>query len=66
MRAIATLIDTALPRAALSVPVSAWLQVRRERRALAGLTSDELADLGIDREAARAEAARPFWDLPNR
>jgi uncharacterized protein YjiS (DUF1127 family) len=36
----------------------------RERRALAELERHRLDDLGIDPEAARAEAARRFWDAP--
>ncbi|TYO89582.1 hypothetical protein [Oceanicella actignis] len=48
----------ALGRAAL------MLRLAAERRALARLDAARLADLGIDPEAARAEAARPFWDAP--
>jgi len=40
------------------------LQVRRERRQLAGLTSAQLADLGLDPGAARCEAGRGLFDLP--
>lgn len=36
----------------------------RERRALAELERHRLDDLGIDPEAARAEASRRFWDAP--
>ena len=50
----------------VGLPVLAWLRVARERRQLAALGPDELADLGIAPEAARMEAARPFWDLPRR
>jgi uncharacterized protein YjiS (DUF1127 family) len=38
--------------------------VIRQRRRLAQLAEDQLADIGIIREEARIEAARPFWDLP--
>jgi uncharacterized protein YjiS (DUF1127 family) len=40
------------------------LQVRRERRQLAGLSSVQLADLGLDPGAARCEARRGLFDLP--
>ena len=36
-----------------------------ERRALKRLTPEALADIGIDRNAADAEASRPFWDAPD-
>ncbi len=39
-----------------------WLDVARQRRALALLDDRQLADIGISRNAADAEAARPFWD----
>ncbi|WP_438748117.1 DUF1127 domain-containing protein [Pararhizobium sp. O133] len=32
------------------------------RLALAELTDDQLADIGIRAAEARREAARPFWD----
>jgi uncharacterized protein YjiS (DUF1127 family) len=40
------------------------LQVRRERRQLAGMSSAQLADLGLDPGAARCEARRGLFDLP--
>lgn len=64
MSAFATLIETAMPRATLSLPVLGWLEVARQRRALARLSDRALADIGLDPAEARAEAARPFWDLP--
>jgi len=36
-----------------------------ERRSLADLDDHLLADIGLDRATMRAEAARPFWDLPD-
>lgn len=43
-----------------------WLVGRERKRlsrlALAELTDDQLADIGITAEDARREAARPFWD----
>lgn len=35
--------------------------VRRQRRALARLDDRLLRDIGVDREAARKEAAKPIW-----
>ncbi len=40
------------------------LDVLRQRRQLATLSNRQLADIGITREEAVDEAARPFWDLP--
>ncbi len=66
MNAIVTLIDTAMPRARIALPVREWIQVARERRALARLSDRELLDIGLDPQRARSEAGRPFWDLPRR
>lgn len=41
-----------------------WMRLRRERAALATLDPRLLQDIGVDRAAAAAEAARPFWDAP--
>lgn len=40
------------------------LKVSRQRHALAGLTHDQLQDIGLTHAEAQVEAARPFWDLP--
>ena len=40
------------------------LSVLRQRRQLATLSNKQLADIGITREQALTEAARPFWELP--
>lgn len=37
---------------------------RRQRRALLRLDPALLRDIGVDSEAARAEASRPIWDVP--
>jgi uncharacterized protein YjiS (DUF1127 family) len=42
------------------------LGVLRQRRQLATLSNKQLADIGITREQALIEAARPFWDLPKK
>jgi uncharacterized protein YjiS (DUF1127 family) len=38
--------------------------VAAERRRLAALDADRLADLGLTRDQAAGEAARGFWDAP--
>lgn len=38
--------------------------LHRQRRALARLDAQMLADIGISREEARAEAERSLWDAP--
>jgi uncharacterized protein YjiS (DUF1127 family) len=38
--------------------------LRRQRQALAQMDAHRLRDLGISHADARAEAARPIWDLP--
>jgi uncharacterized protein YjiS (DUF1127 family) len=38
--------------------------LHRSRRALAKLSVEQLADIGITRQQAEDEAARPLWDAP--
>ncbi|MFK7938691.1 MAG: DUF1127 domain-containing protein [Roseovarius sp.] len=47
--------------------VSLWsyLALRRQRRTLAQLDNTRLADLGLTRTQAQAEAQRPIWDVPS-
>lgn len=40
------------------------LGAMRQRRRLASLDDAMLRDIGLTREAARAEAERPIWDVP--
>lgn len=40
------------------------LQVRKERRQLAGQSDEALADLGLTRSKVVAEAHREFFDIP--
>jgi uncharacterized protein YjiS (DUF1127 family) len=42
----------------------AMLALRRQRSALAEMDARMLADIGLSREQARHEAARPLWDVP--
>jgi len=44
--------------------VMAMIGVHKERRELAAMSDSRLRDLGITRQEATVEAARPFWDLP--
>ena len=44
--------------------LGAMLGVWRSRQALGALDADRLRDLGLSAEEARAEAARPIWDVP--
>ncbi len=39
-------------------------QIRRERNSLAGLTDNDLADIGVDRVTANQELQRGIFDLP--
>ncbi len=39
-----------------------WSRIYRTRKQLLELPDSVLEDLGLTREAARKEAARPFWD----
>lgn len=41
--------------------LAAWIERRRQRRALAALDDHLLRDLGISREEAERESAKPFW-----
>jgi uncharacterized protein YjiS (DUF1127 family) len=60
--------ETALVPPAVSAPGKAilhllrlWIVRRRTRRALSRLDTARLADIGVSADAARAEAAKPFW-----
>ncbi|WP_111536239.1 DUF1127 domain-containing protein [Palleronia aestuarii] len=57
---------TYLPRIpvhfSLRATFARWSQLRRGRQALAYLGPEHLADIGVTREDARRETARPFWD----
>jgi uncharacterized protein YjiS (DUF1127 family) len=41
-----------------------WFAVAEQRHRLSQLDRAALKDMGITREAALAEAGRPFWDAP--
>lgn len=47
-----------------ALALSSMLGLYRQRRALARLDDARLADLGLTRAEAHAEATRPLWDVP--
>lgn len=53
----------ALPRSN-SLSLRAFLDISRQRRALSRLNDAALADIGLSRLDAIAEAKRPAWDVP--
>lgn len=53
------------PQARRRVPLWRYLSLQRQRRALARLDPRLLRDIGLTEDAARAEAARRFWDAPH-
>ena len=53
-----------LPFAALAQRLVLGLGIARQRRRLAELDDTMLADIGLTRAEARAEARRPVWDVP--
>ena len=67
LTALQTLANTpSLPAlATISVRVALCVTImskrRKSRRALSGLTDDQLRDIGITRGKAWREAQKPFW-----
>lgn len=57
------LIAPRLPRAARP-SLASLVSLARSRRALSGLSPEQLADAGISAADAQAEARRPAWDVP--
>jgi uncharacterized protein YjiS (DUF1127 family) len=53
-----------LPRPSLASRLMSALALARSRRALDALDDRLLRDIGLDRAAAAAEAARGLWDAP--
>jgi len=58
-------VSLSRPAARRSFSVLDYLALYRQRRALASLDAKALEDVGLTRDAARAEAARPVWDAPD-
>jgi len=63
-------MDRTLSRALSAHPIRLWRRLSlmaaaaRQRRALARLESRLLDDIGRSADEARAETARPVWDVP--
>lgn len=58
-----------LPSLSLASPLAKlarWRRIRRERLQLLELNDYMLSDIGLTREEASREAARPFWDAAPR
>jgi uncharacterized protein YjiS (DUF1127 family) len=64
MSTLVDLLGLRRPAGRPGATLARWLQVSRERRALAALDADARSDLGLTESAAAREAARPFWNLP--
>lgn len=41
--------------------IGLWRERARQRRHLAEMSPEMLADIGVSRSRARAEAGKPFW-----
>ncbi|WP_207100644.1 DUF1127 domain-containing protein [Paracoccus shandongensis] len=52
------------PRPSWAKRILTMLSVRRSRQALAHLGDEQLRDVGLTREQAADEIARPIWDVP--
>lgn len=53
------------PRPSLGKRILTLLSLRRSRLDLAGLSDDQLRDIGLTRDQVADEIARPIWDVPN-
>ena len=45
----------------LASQLGLWLSRRRNRRAIATLTVEQMRDTGLDPEWVRRESGKPFW-----
>ena len=52
-------------RPGLLKTVKNMVALRKQRRDLAALDAEALADIGLTRQDALTEASRPAWDAPN-
>ena len=65
MTQIATPLGSALGyRRGRAFDLDAVISLWRQRRALGRLDERALVEIGVTPAQARAEAARPLWDLP--
>ena len=51
-------------RTSLLTLIRKAIELKRQRRSLLRLSNRQLADIGISRDDAQREAARPIWDIP--
>ncbi|MFW2542175.1 DUF1127 domain-containing protein [Primorskyibacter sp. 2E107] len=63
IRALPTIFPQIAPRP--FARLAQWSALARQRRLLRALDDAALADLGLSRQDAEAEANRPFWDAPD-
>ncbi len=59
-----TRLDMRPGGAALFATLRGMWAVHHQRRSLLRLDDRALRDIGLTRDAARAESRRPFWDIP--
>ena len=59
-----TTLAPSLPRSARAFGLFELVALWKQRRTLAAMDADQLADLGISYADAQEEAARPAWDVP--
>ena len=51
-------------RLSILVRLRRWRALAQQRHHLAGLSPEQLADIGVNQAEATLEAARPPWDVP--
>lgn len=47
------------------ITLKAWMELSRQRKALAALDEAGLKDIGVSKTIAEQEATRVFWDAPD-
>lgn len=57
------LVGSARKGPSLMARIAIWVRASNSRHRLSELDDRMLADLGLTREQAVQEAARPFWDV---
>ena len=53
------------PSINLFTRLASMIELAKQRKRLAELDADQLADIGVSRDDAMMEAARPSWDAPH-
>ena len=54
-------INLAIQRPSIIARITAALELRKQRKALYSLTETQLSDIGLTREDAVKEYAKPLW-----